>query len=88
MRWYFGDIGASCIGETLSRDACPFKRPSAILTYDMPSAEQIANIRGVLQAYQTQVRAIVATHKVKTKKAIEEVDRRKTQKILKQLGKS
>jgi hypothetical protein len=52
----------------------------------MPSADQIANIKGVLQAYQSQVRAIVATHKVKARRAIEEVDRRKTQKILKQLG--
>lgn len=54
----------------------------------MPSAEQVANVKNILQAYQTQVRTVVAKHKVNVKKAIEEVDRRKTRKILKRLGKT
>jgi hypothetical protein len=54
----------------------------------MPTADQVINMKNALQAYQTRVRAIVAKHKVTVKKAIEEVDRRKTQKILKQLGKT
>lgn len=52
-----------------------------------PSAESVQHIQQVLQIYKAQVGTIVATHKKKVKKAIEEVDKRKTQKLLKDLGK-
>ncbi|MFH1077729.1 MAG: hypothetical protein V1745_00390 [Patescibacteria group bacterium] len=54
----------------------------------MPSADQIANMGNVLRAYRTQVRAIVSKHKKTVKKAVEDVDRRKTERILKGLGKT
>jgi ADP-dependent phosphofructokinase/glucokinase len=54
----------------------------------MPSAEQVTNVKNILQAYQTRVRSIVSTHKKTVKQAVEEADRRKTKKILKRLGKA
>lgn len=46
-----------------------------------PSADQISNVKNILQTYKTQVRVIVAKHKTVVKKIAQEFDRRKVEKL-------
>lgn len=50
-----------------------------------PSADQVAQIKNVLQAYRVQLRVLVAKHKSTTKKILAEADNRRAERIRKKL---
>ncbi|MBU0540583.1 hypothetical protein KKF59_02550 [Patescibacteria group bacterium] len=52
-----------------------------------PTADQIAQIKNILQLYKTHVKTAVVKHKTTVKKNLSEIDRRKVEKIRRQLQK-
>ncbi|MBU0540367.1 hypothetical protein KKF59_04305 [Patescibacteria group bacterium] len=52
-----------------------------------PTADQIAQIKNIVQLYKTHVKTAVAKHKITVKKNMAELDRRKVEKIRRKLQK-
>ncbi|MCI0479342.1 hypothetical protein L0Y59_02250 [Candidatus Uhrbacteria bacterium] len=52
-----------------------------------PSADQVVNVKNILQAYRSQVRTIVERHKTTVQQAVADGERRKIAGIRKTIGK-